>query len=209
MYPGPYVYFSFMALALLAGISIFTLLARQAGWTTRTALHFNTSIAIGALIGACLYHMLEYHTFGMRLPGGLLGALLVAPLVPRPQQAWLATADLAAPATAGAMLVMRLGCFMQGCCSGVPSNLSWAIQFPGQPGMVHPLQLYFALGNLFVLFTTLWLMHHKARMGQVAGFTLLCFACMAILLDPLRAQPQSSLAWYPLGVLGLIWLYWS
>jgi len=65
-------------------------------------------------------------------------------------------ADAAAPAMALGIGIGRLGCFLNGCCFGLPTNLPWGVKFPagsyasytfpGQP--IHPAQLYLALAGL-------------------------------------------------------------
>lgn len=76
-------------------------------------------------------------------------------------------ADALAPSVGIGAAMVRLGCFLSGCCFGVRSELPWALRFPAHsppwephlqagwigPGWpeslsVHPLQLYFILLSL-------------------------------------------------------------
>ena len=69
--------------------------------------------------------------------------------------------DAAAPSMALGIGIGRLGCFLNGCCFGLPSTLPWAVKFPpgsysnfvfpGEP--LQPSQLYLAAAGagLFVL----------------------------------------------------------
>ena len=60
--------------------------------------------------------------------------------------------DAAAPSMALGIGIGRLGCFLNGCCFGLPASLPWAVKFPpgsysnfvfpGEP--LHPSQLYLA-----------------------------------------------------------------
>lgn len=46
--------------------------------------------------------------------------------------------DLIAPSAALAMGIGRIGCFLNGCCYGSPTDLPWAVQFPyGSPPYEH------------------------------------------------------------------------
>jgi len=47
----------------------------------------------------------------------------------------------------------RIGCYMAGCCRGVPTNVSWGVVFPYSQNItpVHPVQLYDSYLN-FLLF---------------------------------------------------------
>ena len=70
-------------------------------------------------------------------------------------------ADSAAPAMAIGIGIGRLGCFLNGCCFGVPTSVPWGVRFPSGsyasytfPGeAIHPSQLYLALAGavLFLL----------------------------------------------------------
>jgi len=102
------------------------------------------------------------------LQGGLWGGLLayfflvvsVALLLPRERRGLM---DLAALALPIPWAVSKIGCLLNGCCSGRPCSLPWAITFPegasvphaGVP--VHPTQIYeiVLVALLFVLFQTL------------------------------------------------------
>jgi phosphatidylglycerol:prolipoprotein diacylglycerol transferase len=93
---------------------------------------------------------------------------------------------------------MRTGCFLRGCCYGLPTDLPWGVTFPaGSPawsqqllqGMtgilgfmgvtrpVHPTQLYEMGGAVALGLLALWLMRRKAADGVPflsfsLGFTL-------------------------------------
>ena len=64
--------------------------------------------------------------YGSLLAGG--AALLV--FMHKNRLPGLAFADLIAPAVVLGVGLGRLGCFMNGCCYGGPSDLPWAVQFP-------------------------------------------------------------------------------
>lgn len=61
-------------------------------------------------------------------------------------------ADLAAPSIALGYAIARIGCFAAGCCYGAPTELPWAVVFPGQGHPVHPTQLYSTVMNLIIFF---------------------------------------------------------
>jgi len=92
------------------------------------------------------------------------GAALSATWLMSRGQAVLQFADAAAPASALAYVIARLDCFTHGHCSGIPSDLPWAVTFvphtqafvtQAAEGLiapdalhtlpVHPTQLYHAL----------------------------------------------------------------
>jgi phosphatidylglycerol:prolipoprotein diacylglycerol transferase len=136
-------------------------------------------VLASALIGSRLYYAFQHpedfegdwlEVFriwrgGLSQHGGVIGAVVTAALYAR-ARAWpfREIADLAAPAIALGEAITRLGgCFLAGCCHGIPTDLPWCVHYPqGSPAYevwglqgVHPSPLYLALGNL-ALFLFLW-----------------------------------------------------
>jgi phosphatidylglycerol:prolipoprotein diacylglycerol transferase len=77
------------------------------------------------------------------------------------------------PALALGYAIGRLGCFLNGCCYGAPTDLPWAFRFHDPPvtgpltAPSHPTQIYASLINLGI-FAALWAMAmRKTRPGQV------------------------------------------
>ncbi len=64
--------------------------------------------------------------------------------------AWRALDAMSVP-TLAAMAVGRVGCFLAGCCGGTHSDLPWAVPSPRHEGLVHPVQLYEAAGDLLLI----------------------------------------------------------
>lgn len=90
---------------------------------------------------------------GMSYFGGFGLAILAGLWLVRRRQldAWR-VADLAAPSVALGYAIARIGCFGAGCCYGAPTDLPWAVQFPGMEHHVHPTQLYSTVMNLAIFF---------------------------------------------------------
>ncbi len=116
---------------------------------------------------------------GLIFFGGLMGGILaITLLLRRKKMGWLSTADVLAPYLILGYAIGRLGCFLTGCCHGIPSQLPWAIAFPmgAEPTTipVHPTQLYeFIMGTAIFVF----LYRHRSR----AGFTGQVFSLYLIL----------------------------
>ncbi|MHB8893410.1 MAG: prolipoprotein diacylglyceryl transferase, partial [Candidatus Limnocylindrales bacterium] len=101
---------------------------------------------------------------GFALAGGFSGAVLAAVALARRWGVAPGTlADSAVTATAVGIVLIRIGCFLNGCCAGEVTTLPWGVTFPygsdawgqqllsGQGGLlalagrvepVHPTQLY-------------------------------------------------------------------
>ena len=79
-------------------------------------------------------------------------------------------ADAAAPAMALGIGIGRLGCFLNGCCFGLPTHSGWGVHFPEGsystyvfPGeALHPAQLYLAASGI-LLFLVLLALDRKPR----------------------------------------------
>lgn len=140
---------------------------------------------------------LRYGTasFGMVL-GVLLAGYLAARWRGRPAGAVLDRLALALPL---AQALGRVGCFLEGCCYGLPTDGPLAMYLPGRFGewaFRYPTQLMLAAFDLG-LFALLW--SRRGRVGTAgsqAALYLLCFSLGRALIDGLRDLPR---AWGPLS----------
>jgi phosphatidylglycerol---prolipoprotein diacylglyceryl transferase len=124
---------------------------------------------------------------GLHATGAIAGAIAGAPLVLRVLRLPLArSADALMPTIGVGIAIGRLGCFFNGCCRGLPCQGWWCLEFPGHPGSVHPLQLYFAASAVVIALVTAWLVRRETRDGTAALLGLFLFFLSAALLEPLR-----------------------
>jgi phosphatidylglycerol:prolipoprotein diacylglycerol transferase len=106
----------------------------------------------------------------------------------------LKTFDIIAPIFPISYAIGRIGCFLGGCCHGVPSELPWAMSFPyGQyPNYVkvHPTQLYDSVANFFI-FLILWrLRERKLQAGTKFGLYLICSGISRFIIEIYRMNPK-------------------
>lgn len=169
---------------------------------------------------------LQTSVSGMWLPAGIAAALLTLALTSRvltcdPWQ----IADRMAPAVYLGGAIMRLGCWMRGCCFGHPTQLAWGVRFPiGSPAHlhqgeldfmqlllgpmpVHPTQALEAIACLILAAVGTLMLFLRVPRGAVA---LSCGSLFAInravitmlrVSDP-RMPPWTQSAWLP-AILGL------
>jgi phosphatidylglycerol:prolipoprotein diacylglycerol transferase len=97
------------------------------------------------------------------------------------------------PAVASGLVLLRIGCFLNGCCPGEPTSLPWGVTFPygstawsnqvlsGEGGVlglvgnvepVHPAQLYEAGAAVLWAVVAVWV----GRRGAPPGATAMVFA---------------------------------
>lgn len=115
-------------------------------------------------------------------------------------------ADAVAPSAALGIAIGRLGCFLNGCCFGLPTRLPWGVHFPPGsyssytfPGeLLHPSQLYLA-GAGGLVFTLLLVLDRRPRFDGWLFWTYVALdAACRFLIDFTRYYDQTSF----LGTLG-------
>lgn len=194
-----------MALAFLVGIYLATRGARRFGVAPEIILDLSIYIIIGALVGARLFYILlnlkEYVSYpmlfiqlirgGMVFYGGFLGAILVSALyLKRKHMLFWKLADICAPSIPLGQAIGRIGCFLNGCCYGRPSALSWAVTFPHLPYARHPVQIYSSINGLLI-FGILMLVSRRRRFeGEVFWFYVLLYSITRFGLEFFRGDPR-------------------
>ncbi|MFB0515783.1 MAG: prolipoprotein diacylglyceryl transferase [Candidatus Neomarinimicrobiota bacterium] len=157
---------------------------------------------------------------GLVFFGGLIGGTLAVTLVVRRKKMdWLSIADVLAPYLIMGYAIGRIGCFLTGCCHGVPSQLPWAVAFPrgAEPTIVpvHPTQLYELTLGLAIFGFLYWLRPRAGFAGQVFSLYLILAGTERFFIEFIRTNRH-----YALGltgaqffgiiavVIGGILLYW-
>jgi prolipoprotein diacylglyceryltransferase len=107
------------------------------------------------------------------------------------------------------LAVQRIGCFLNGCCYGKPTDLPWAIHYhPGEALSmgIHPVQLYHVAGAIMV-FLILWRCRNawkSAGGGVLFGMILL----MVLRFTIEFFRHNDAWKWYAGVWLGLNYLQW-
>jgi phosphatidylglycerol---prolipoprotein diacylglyceryl transferase len=182
------------------------------------------------IIGARLLDVLEYSdryrswadVVG-RQGSSIYGALLVMGIIVvgyarvnqlRP----FAILDAGAPAMALGEGFSRVGCFLSGCCYGIPSNGPWSVTFPSvgfayrdqlarglvAPGAthslpVHPVQLYSAALAFGAALMLLRLVLRPHREGTAFFGFLVFYGSLRLLMAPLRQEALLSMKLFSVG----------
>lgn len=158
-------------------------------------------VALGVVIGGRLGHILLYEPGyyfsrpmeilaiwrgGMAFHGGMLGTIVAMWLFARHMKvAALSVMDLVAAAVPIGLFFGRVANFINAEVIGSPSDVPWAMVFPGAGPMPrHPAQLYEAALEGIVLFLILrWLCHRHAALktpGLVGGAFLVGYGVFRI-----------------------------
>jgi phosphatidylglycerol:prolipoprotein diacylglycerol transferase len=231
MYPrlfGFTTYTVSWVVAAVVGVGLTMRDARRAGLPVWRSLIAACAVAATIVLGAKLLYVVEHMwlpedaaqpwgqesviellRYGFRIPGGVLLVAFTLPLICRAVRLpTLRFADLSFPGIGIALVFVRLGCFLNGCCFGRPTTSILAIEFP--PGAqvygwqlahglisapaphtlpVHPLQLYFALLGLGVYVLAGHIQRSQRFNGQVWMGCYLLFFGSTFFLELLRPQP--------------------
>ena len=227
MYPvlfkfGPFAihaYGFFIALAFLAGILVSLYYAKREGIGSQTIFDLAIYVIISGLVGARLSYVFgQWEYFrgnpaeifmaqkgGLVFLGGFLLALLVTVVyvkinnIPR-----LKLFDALAPGVALGYAIARIGCFLNGCCfglpagqAGLPAKFSWGLIFPSGslagayfPGQaLHPTQLY-SMTLMFLAFLALVFLYRAKKFdGQIFFWWLILYSAYRFLIEFLRFSP--------------------
>ena len=134
-----------MVIAFLAAVSLIRYLSRNITpnpqYITNAALYSLIAGVVGARLFYVIHHFNEFQERplsvfaiwkgGLELLGGVLLAIAVIVFYSRhhklPVRRYL---DILAIGLMLALAFGRIGCFLNGCCFGKPTNLPWAIRFP-------------------------------------------------------------------------------
>jgi len=121
--------------------------------------------------------------------------------------------DVYAPALAIAHACGRIGCFLNGCCWGKPTDLFLGVTFPEgsnpalcYPGAhLHPVQLYESAEQFLFFFLYLYLVRHTKR-GVTMSSYLIIYGIFRFLNELLRGDNPKVLADFftPAQVIGLL-----
>lgn len=133
---------------------------------------------------------------GLSVLGSIFGIIIIMPLYLYKQHIpILPLFDLAALHAPIIQAIARIGCFLAGCCYGMPSNMPWAVTFtdPECPAMclvpLHPTQLYsalFSLSNFLLMYFVL--QYYFKKPGQLLGAYIVLASCDRFFIDFWRAD---------------------
>ncbi len=166
----------------------------------------------------------EELTNGYRYPGGLFAVLVGLPVLwsaLAPGISFLAVFDSVVPSIGVSVALMRIACFLRGCCAGAPCAYTWCIEYPknsppfldqmrvglivssaSRSLAVHPLPIYFAVASLAAVCAAVAYRRFSAL--PIAGGAGLLFLAVhegqKYLLEQLRLPPSVSLQRMSLAV---------
>jgi phosphatidylglycerol---prolipoprotein diacylglyceryl transferase len=226
---GPFSLHTYgLAMALAFGLGIWVAIRRAEahGWGGKFALDISVLILIFSLVGAratyVVTHWSEFsdhpwdtispiqHTgqigiAGLVLLGGVAAAFAtVYVYARRHKKSFLAVTDLLIPPTALGIAIGRIGCFFNGCCFGLPTDMPWGVHFPpgsiaasvyGAGACVHPTELYESAFMLLTFAGLMWYDRVLKPLGRVTGWFLLIYGIGRYFNEGLRWYESEMVLW--------------
>jgi phosphatidylglycerol---prolipoprotein diacylglyceryl transferase len=220
-----------MALAFLAGLWTATRRAPRERISGEAIADLTLWLMVGAVLGARFVYVTTYwreefagrpfwDVFavwqgGLVYYGGFIGAAMAGAAYIRWKHLppWK-TADVLAPSIALGSVFGRVGCLLNGCCYGRPTDVPWAITFTspiahelsGTPLNValQPTEIYSALFNLALYLSLAWLFRRKKFDGQIFAIYLMGYAVFRGIVECFRGD-YSNLH-YHLGLTPAQWI---
>ncbi|OGC42034.1 prolipoprotein diacylglyceryl transferase [candidate division WOR-3 bacterium RBG_13_43_14] len=146
--------------------------------------------------GQDLFGIIRLWEGGMMFYGGFIGGAIASIIYLRKVKIpILLLGDLISPSIALGEFFTRIGCFLNGCCFGKPSDLPWAIQFPsscvaGKSPVgqfhLHPTQLYTSVFSLLLFLFLQRQLMSKHRNGEAFAFYLILSGAFRFGIDFIR-----------------------
>ncbi len=174
-----------------------------------------TYVTLGVILGGRLGYMVIYdHSLfaldrfyklwegGMSLHGGLVGVLVALTLYTRKHKlSFLRVCDYIACCVPFGTFLVRLANFANGELWGRPTDVRWAMIFPGAGEVPrHPSQLYEAgLEGLFmaaVLWPLFWKTDARYKPGLLVGIAAIIYGAARFLIEYVR-EPDTQMQWVP------------
>lgn len=229
-----HAYGFFLACAFLLGIGLALYYARREGIDQAVIFDLAIYVILAAIVGSRLFYVLGQWDYfrghlleavmvqkgGLIFLGGLfLGLLVIAVYAWLKQVPLLRLLDAVTPGTLLGYALTRIGCFLNGCCFGLPTSCPPGVHFPAGsladsffPGeALHPTQLYSLVAMLLAGLLLARLYHRKKFAGQVFFWGLILYSLYRFGVEFLRFSPVHWLGltpsqWLVLGTLVLgIW----
>ena len=191
----------FVSLGFLVGAVVFFYQYRKLADIHGHFLNLFFAALIGGAIGAKLpiwifnFHDIFIAHFSMMallsgrtVVGGIVGGWIAVEIEKHRLGIKQKTGDIFAPALALGEAVGRIGCFLAGCCGGIPSALPWAMDF-GDGILRHPTQLYMSAFDM-LFFIYLWSIKDKIKKpGDLFRKYLFIYFIFRFLIEFIRVNP--------------------
>lgn len=219
---GPFTVYSWgfmLALAVVIGIWGIEKLFAKEGLLPDTALNMSIIMVLAGVVGGRLLYIAVYewqdflsnplavlftgNLAGLIWYGGFMGGFLAYYIYVRKNGLpFFKIADMFAPYIALGYAIVRIGCFLNGCCYGKITDSVCGVVFPYVDHFHrYPTQLYSSFLN-FILFFVLWQLYQRKKFdGQVFALYIMGYSVYRFIIEFFR----ESLINYGIFTLGQVY----
>lgn len=214
MYPeiahfGPFVLRSYgllIAIGIIVGFLSIIKRAKKIGLSEDDLLDLLLYLIIGGLIGAKLFYILTNGFFyflsnpieiirnggeGLSFIGIVVaGVLITYWFAKRRKVNYWALLDVLSIGTTLGYAIGRIGCFLNGCCVGLPTNSLIGFRFSPFDYPRYPTQLFTSIGAFIIFFILLRIDSKKIFYGKTFSWTLIFYGILTFFIEFLRAVPR-------------------
>lgn len=128
--------------------------------------------------------MLNPHTGGRSIVGGVLGGWLAVELAKHRLGIKRSTGDLFALALPAGEAFGRIGCFLNGCCYGIPTSVFWGVQ--QHDALRHPTQIYSAIAAVAIFAILFYFRDRMSREGDLFRLYIVLWGASRFLIEYFR-----------------------
>ena len=192
-----------LLVGFVAGIIYASRVGPQRGLKLSTIIDLVLLELISAIVGArVMFVALMYKDYvqnpstvldvwrgGLSFHGGLLGAVIATLIFSKVRKVrFTVLADILTPAIPIGYALTRIGCLLNGCCHGGPTDLPWGIIQPdsGYTCPLEPTQLYASAGSLVLFAILYWAWPRMHRPGQLFPLYMFTYSILRFLCEYTR-----------------------
>lgn len=198
-----------LAIAVLIAIWGISRIARNEGYESNLVFDLVILSVVGGLLGARLAYILVYDwqgfltnplslfaigsqgIEGMIWYGAFIGGIIPFGLYIRKKElSFWNIADMFSPYLALGYAIVRIGCFLRGCCYGNITTSPLGVVFPYIDTFSrHPTQLYSSGINLLLFAFLLWVYKRRTFDGQIFALYLIGYGVYRFIIEFFRFSP--------------------
>lgn len=192
----------FMALALAVGLLVLLYFLKKQKKTHEHSFSIIAAALVGGVLGAKIpiwltqYPQIVERGFdidafltGRTIVGGLIGGTLAVWWIKQRLRTKQRIGNAIAPALAAGIAIGRWGCFLRGCCYGMPTTLPWGVDF-GDGVLRHPTQLYESLFGIIAFFVLMFLLRKNRPDGLLFSTFMIVYFLFRFFLEFIRVEPR-------------------
>lgn len=207
-----YSWGAMVAIGFLCGILVSIWLAKREKMDYLYIVDLAFYVLVSAIVGGRVFYVIQFwkdyqgkfwqifavHEGGLVFFGGLIFSLATILVYTNLKKIDLwKLLDVITPGFALGYAIGRIGCFLNGCCYGCPTDLPWGVKFPAGslaayefPGVaLHPTQLYSVFAGLFMFAVLMYLWKYRVFDGEIFLIGMILYSVYRFLVEFLRVNP--------------------